>query len=179
MSESRRGKAMRVLLKVLGFVDSLNERLGFGMALLLYAIFIVMLIEVISRYVFNAPAHWTFMLTLFIFSYATFLGAGWVLLHKGHVNVDILHSRLSPRWQAIVDLITAPFMFIFIVTLLWQGAKVFWDSFSFLEREVVTTWHAPLYPIKLVIPIGAAFILLQALAKFIRDIIAATKGRIV
>ena len=118
---------MRVLLKALSFVDSLNERLGFVMALLLYALFLVMLIEVISRYVFHAPAQWTFMLTLFIFSYVTFLGAGWVLLHKGHVNVDIFHSRLSPRWQAIVDLITAPFTFVFLVVLLYEGAKVFWD----------------------------------------------------
>jgi len=119
---------MRVLLKTLGFVDSLNERLGFDMALLLYTLFTVMLIEVIARYVFSAPTQWTFMLTLFIFSYVTFLGTGWVMLHKEHVNVDILHSRLSPRWQAIIDLITTPFTFVFLVALLYEGAKVFWDS---------------------------------------------------
>jgi len=128
MNESKHGKGMRVLLKTLGFVDSLNERLGFGMALLLYTLFTVMLIEVIARYVFSAPTQWTFLLTLFIFSYVTFLGAGWVMLHKEHVNVDILHSRLSPRWQAIIDLITTPFTFVFLVALLYEGAKVFWDS---------------------------------------------------
>jgi len=118
---------MRVLIKTLGFVDSLNERLSYGMVLLLYALFTVMLIKVIARYVFSTPTQWTFMLTLFIFSYVTFLGAGWALLHKGHVNIDILHSRLSPRCQAIVDLITAPFTFVFLVVLLYEGAKVFWD----------------------------------------------------
>ena len=127
-NESKHGEDMRVLLKTLGFVDSLNKRLGFGIALLLYPLALVMLVEVITRHVFNAPAQWTFMLTLFIFSYTTFLGAGWVLLHKGHVNVDILHSRLSPRWQAIVDSITAPFTFVFLVVPLYEGTKVFWDS---------------------------------------------------
>lgn len=127
-NESKHGEDMRVLLKTLGFVDSLNERLGFGMALLLYTLFTVMLIEVIARYVFSAPTQWTFLLTLFIFSYVTFLGTGWVMLHKEHVNVDILHSRLSPRWQAIIDLITTPFTFVFLVALLYEGAKVFWDS---------------------------------------------------
>jgi len=119
---------MRVLLKTLGFVDSLNERLGFDMALLLYTLFTVMLIEVIARYVFSAPTQWTFMLTLFIFSYVTFLGTGWVMLHKEHVNVDILHSRLSPRWQAIIDLITAHLTFVFLVALLYEETKVLWDS---------------------------------------------------
>lgn len=127
-NESKHGEDMRVLLKTLGFVDSLNERLGFDMALLLYTLFTVMLIEVIARYVFSAPTQWTFMLTLFIFSYVTFLGTGWVMLHKEHVNVDILHSRLSPRWQAIIDLITAHLTFVFLVALLYEETKVLWDS---------------------------------------------------
>ena len=176
VSSNKRG--MERLIKALGVVDSLNERVGFGVSWLLYAIAAVMLFDVIARYAFNSPTQWAFMLTLFLFSYLTFLGGGWVLLHKGHVNVDVFYSHLSPRWQAIMDLCTAPILFIFVGVLLWQGARVFWDSFSFLEREVVTMWHAPLYPIKLVIPIGAALVLLQALAKLIRDIIIAVRGRV-
>ena len=169
---------MGKLAKALGAIDSLNEWIGRIAAYSLYALFAVMLYDLIARYVFNAPTQWAFMLTLFLFSYVTFLGGGWVLLHKGHVNVDVFYSHLSPRWQSIMDLCTAPILFIFVGVLLWQGARVFWDSFSFLEHEVVTMWHAPLYPIKLVIPIGAALVLFQALAKLIRDIIIAVRGRV-
>ncbi len=77
------------LVKTLGVVDSLNEWIGRIAAYSLYVLFAVMLFDVIARYAFNAPTQFAFELTLFIFSYACLLGGGYVLLHRGHVNVDI------------------------------------------------------------------------------------------
>ena len=169
---------MGKLAKALGAIDSLNEWIGRIAAYTLYALFAVMLYDLIARYVFNAPTQWAFELTLFIFAYASLLGGGYVLLHKGHVNVDIFHNRLSPRGKAIVDICTAPIIFIFVGVLLWQGWILFWNSFSFLEHSVVSRWNPPIYPVKIALPIGAGLVLLQALVKLIRDIIIAAKGRI-
>lgn len=179
MSESKQGKGMRVLVKALGFAESLNEWIGRIAAYSLYVLAAVMLYDVIARYVFNAPTQWAFELTLFIFSYATLLGGGYVLLHRGHVNLDIFYTRLPPRWQSIIDLCTAPILFIFVGVLLWQGWAVFMHSFSFLEHSTVSRWKPPLYPIKIALPIGAALVLLQALVKVIRDILMAVKGRMI
>ena len=176
--ESENKQGIERLVKALGVVDSLNEWIGRIAAYSLYALFAVMLFEVIARYAFNAPTQWSFELTLFIFAYATFLGGGYVLLHKAHVNVDIFYSRLPPRGRAIIDLCTAPIIFIFVVVLLWQGWAVFWNSFSFLEHSTVSRWNPPMYPIKIALPIGAGLVLLQALVKFIRDIIIAARGRL-
>ncbi|GAH80376.1 unnamed protein product [marine sediment metagenome] len=44
-----------------------------------------------------------------------------------------------------------------------------------LERST-SVWHPPLYPLKLTMPIAAFLILLQGLAKFIRDLNAAIMG---
>jgi len=164
--------------KALGVVDSLNEWVGRIAAYSLYGLFAVMLYDVIARYAFNAPTQFAFELTLFIWSYACLLGGGYVLLHRGHVNVDIFYNRLSPRGRAIIDLCTAPILFIFVGVLLWQGWAVFWNSFSFLEHSTVSRWNPPIYPIKIALPIGAGLVLLQALAKFIRDIIIAARGRL-
>ena len=165
---------MRVLVKALGKAESLNEWTGRIVSFLLPAIFVVMLYEVIARYIFNTPTEWSFELTLFLFAYASLLGGGYVLLHRAHVNVDILYSGLPLRTRAIIDLCTAPVFFIFVGVLVWQGWALFWNSFSFLEHSVVGTWSPPLYPIKIALPIGAAFILLQGLVKFIKDIITVT-----
>jgi len=166
------------LVKTLGVVDSLNEWIGRIAAYSLYVLFAVMLFDVIARYAFNAPTQFAFELTLFIFSYACLLGGGYVLLHRGHVNVDIFYSRLPPRGRAIMDLCTAPIIFIFVGVLLWQGWAVFWNSFSFLEHSTVSRWNPPIYPVKIALPIGAGLVLLQALAKVIRDVIIAIRGRI-
>jgi len=138
-----------------------------------------MLYDVIARYAFNAPTQFAFELTLFIWAYACLLGGGYVLLHRGHVNVDLFYSHLSPRGKAIIDICTAPIIFIFVGVLLWQGWTLFWNSFSFLEHSVVSRWNPPIYPVKIALPIGAALVLLQALVKLIRDIIIVAKGRMV
>lgn len=166
------------LNKALGVVDSLNEWVGQIAAYSLYGLFAVMLYDVIARYAFNAPTQFAFELTLFIWSYACLLGGGYVLLHKAHVNVDIFYSRLPSRGRAIIDLCTAPIIFIFVGVLVWQGWAVFWNSFSFLEHSTVSRWNPPIYPIKIALPIGAGLVLLQALVKFIRDIIIAARGRL-
>ena len=167
------------LAKVLGAIDSLNEWIGRVVAYSLYGLFAVMLYDVIARYAFNAPTQFAFELTLFIWAYACLLGGGYVLLHRGHVNVDVFYSHLSPRGKAIIDICTAPIIFIFVGVLLWQGWVVFWNSFSFLEHSTVSRWNPPIYPVKIALPIGAALVLLQALVKLIRDIIIAAKGRMV
>jgi len=167
------------LAKVLGAFDNLNEWIGRIAAYSLYALFAVMLYDVIARYAFNAPTQFAFELTLFIWAYACLLGGGYVLLHRGHVNVDLFYSHLSPRGKAIIDICTAPIIFIFVGVLLWQGWTLFWNSFSFLEHSVVSRWNPPIYPVKIALPIGAALVLLQALVKLIRDIIIVAKGRMV
>ena len=175
---SSNNRGIERLNKALGVVDRLNEWVGRIAAYSLYGLFAVMLYDVIARYAFNAPTQFAFELTLFIWSYACLLGGGYVLLHKAHVNVDIFHSRLPPRGRAIIDLCTAPIIFIFVGVLVWQGWAVFWNSFSFLEHSTVSRWNPPIYPIKIALPIGAGLVLLQALVKFIRDIIIVARGRL-
>jgi TRAP-type mannitol/chloroaromatic compound transport system permease small subunit len=51
-----------------------------------------------------------------------------------------------------------------------------WDSFKVLETEP-TAFAPPVYPIKMMIPLGALLILLQGLAKFIRDFNLVISGK--
>jgi len=165
------------LVKALSIAESLNQWVGQILSFLFYALMVIMIYEVVARYVFNAPTNWAYELCSFFFSAACLLGGGYLLLHKAHINIDILYNRLSPRGKAIIDLCSAPFFFIFIGILLWQGTILFLNSLFYWEHST-TVWAPPLYPIKLALPVGAALILLQGIVKFIKDIIIATRGQI-
>jgi len=169
------GQGIKRLVKALGVAESLNQRIGQILSFLFYVMAGIMIFEVIARYIFNSPTIWVYELALFLFAITCLVGGGYVLLQKGHVNVDIFYNRLRPRGRAILDLFSAPFFFFFAVMLLWQGTKLFLNSLSFWEHST-SLWGPPLYPIKLALPIGAALILLQGLVKFIKDIIIATRG---
>ena len=51
-----------------------------------------------------------------------------------------------------------------------------WESLSICERSN-SAWQPPIYPVKMMIPIGAFLLLLQGIAKLIRDILTLFSGK--
>jgi TRAP-type mannitol/chloroaromatic compound transport system permease small subunit len=66
--------------------------------------------------------------------------------------------------------------FAFVGVLLWQGIGYAKDSLRWLEPDN-TPFRAPLYPVKMMVPLGAFLIILQELANFLRDLIFVISGR--
>ena len=167
---------MKVIRRFLRTVDATNEWLGRGVSFLILLVIAIVVFEVVARYVFNRPTIWAHEMSLFLYGPYFMLAGGYVLLHKAHVNVDIIHLRLSLRARVITDLVTALLFFFYAGLLLWQGGQMAWESV--VIREVNATFWAPItYPFKLLLPISAFLLLMQGLAKFIRDFITAVSGK--
>lgn len=167
---------MQKIKVCLRIVNSVSEWTGKFVSFLVIVIIGVTIWEVVLRYVFNAPTIWAFDAAYLIFGAYGVLGGAYTLYLRGHVNVDIFYGRLSLRTRAIVDLVTSIFFFLFCGLLLWKGGEMAWDSLKIMERGS-SAWSPPVYPIKMTIPIAAFLLLLQGLAKFIRDLLIAATGR--
>jgi TRAP-type mannitol/chloroaromatic compound transport system permease small subunit len=87
-----------------------------------------------------------------------------------HVRVDVLYAKFSPRGKAIADIITSVFFFIFIGTMLVTGYRFAADAVN-LREVSFTEWGIQYWPVKLAIPIGATLLLLQGIAKLLKDIL--------
>jgi len=133
--------------------------------------------EVAVRYGFDSPTIWGTQLAQMIFGTYVVLGGAYALRYRVHVNMDAIYARLSPRKKATIDVVTSMAFFFAIGFLLWQGGILAWEAVMKWETSVVTPWRQPIWPVKLMIPIGALLILLQGLAKFIRDFHLAITGR--
>lgn len=160
----------------LRLIDRIAVWSGWIAAGLIPIMMVVMTFETIARYVFDNPTIWGFEMTMFLFGGIAMLGAGYTLHLREHVNVDIIYKYISPRARAIIDVITAPFCFIFCGVLLWTGAEMFWPALT-MSHTTGTDWNPPAWPILLAMPAGAFIILLVALARFARDLIMAIRGR--
>jgi TRAP-type mannitol/chloroaromatic compound transport system permease small subunit len=160
---------------ILGFIDALNDWVGKILSFGVLAMFLLVLSEVIRRYFFNAPTVWGNELTQLIFGMYVILSGGHILRWGGHVNVDILYSRIGSKTKAVVDIITFFLFFLFCGMMLLYGGSLAWESLSILERSN-SAWEVPLYPWKMMIPIGALLLLLQGVAKLIRDILTLSTG---
>ncbi len=163
----------RSLLKI---IDSISEWAGKCTSFLILPVIAVLAWEVISRYGFNQPTMWAHGTSQRLFAIYYVLGGAYVLRYRDHVNVDLIYSRFPPRTKAILDLITSLAFFVFCGVLLWQGLGFALTSLSQLEPDD-TPWRAPVYPVKLMIPVGALLILLQGLANFSRNLVTAITGR--
>jgi TRAP-type mannitol/chloroaromatic compound transport system permease small subunit len=132
--------------------------------------------EVIARYVFNSPTNWVHESMFLMYGMQYVLCGAYAYREDQHVRVDVFYVKFSQRGKAIADIVTSVFFFIFILTLLWTGSRFALDAIN--NNEVsFTEWGVQYWPVKLMLPIGAALMALQGLSKLIKDIVFVASGR--
>ncbi|MCL6477566.1 MAG: TRAP transporter small permease subunit [Peptococcaceae bacterium] len=152
----------------LSLIDRISEWTGKLSAFLIVILSFMIGYEVVSRYIFNRPTLWVNETSAMLFGAYIIFGGAYTLSAGGHINMDLVYQRFTKRQKALIDLITFWFFALFCVVLVWKGGDSAWYSLKNLEHSG-TLWNPPVYPIKLVLPIGAFLLLLQGVAKFIRD----------
>jgi len=160
----------------LRLVDRLNEWVGRIISWWMIPLIFVMTFEVFMRYVWKDPTEWGTELITYIFAGYILLGGGYTLLYKDHVNINVIYNRFSPRWKAVLDLVTFLVFFLYCWVLFIESWKFAWDAVK-IGRHSGTDWNPPLYPILLTLPIAAFLMLIQGVAKFIRDLATALTGK--
>ncbi len=160
---------MCCMTRFLSIVEVISRKSGEVISFLLLATIIVIIYEVIARYAFNAPTIWAHETVVQLLGILYLVGGAYTLYLQGHVSIDIVYLRFSPRTRAILDLISSLFFFLFCGVLLWQGIGFASKSVMMAETSG-TPWNPPIYFLKIAIPLGALLILLQGVAKFIRDL---------
>jgi TRAP-type mannitol/chloroaromatic compound transport system permease small subunit len=169
-------------------VEKTNVFVGYMMAYASIVCVAVISFEVIMRYVFGMPTNWGHetMLTLFAMYYAMI--AGTAHFYRAHVRVDVVYAGRTRRTQAIMDLLTAPFFYCFVLVYIWCSWNFYWSSQTmdagnhFLGIAIpgeasFTDWAPPLYPVKFLMPFGGLLLLLQGIVWTIRDIYTARTGK--
>ena len=135
-----------------------------------FLVFIMMLItstEVIGRYVFNHPTTWAWPLNRQIFGVFILVAGAYAMSKREHIRIEILYDHFPPKIKTIARWIALASFVIFMGVLVWQGSWMGWNSLMMREK-LAGAFRMPLYPFKLLIPIGALLFLLQGIAVFFR-----------
>ena len=120
--------------------------------------------EVVMRYFFNRPLLWVVEVTGLTLLYITFLVAAWVLRREQHVKMDMVLSRLSPRTQAILNIITSTLSAVIFLAITWYGAWATWEHFK-AGYYTSTTMEIPYVYVLIIIPIGSLLLFIQFLRR--------------
>lgn len=157
-------------------IDQLSEWTGKIFIWLGLPLVLVDVYEVFSRYILNSPHMWSMNITTWLYGAHFMMLAGYTLLHKRHVSIDIFYSHCSPRKQAWIDVITyLLFFFPFLVIIIWVGSR--YAAFSWKIRETTpTTQPLPVYLYKTILPVSLVLLLLQGLSDFLKKVLFLVKG---
>lgn len=161
---------MQALHKIAKFIDQLNERVGRAVSWLTSALVVLVIIDVISRYLFNTTKAWTLELEWHLFALIFLLGAGYAFKHDRHVRVDLFYTRFSKKDQALVNffgglIFLLPWCLLVIYTA-WFYAL---ESYRFGETSPDPGGLPARYLIKFSIVIGAGLLLLQGISNIIQS----------
>ena len=122
------------------------------------------------RYALDMSSNAWLELQWYMFAGIVMLGASYTLKMNEHVRVDVVYANLKPRACAWVDLVGGiVFLLPTAVLIAWMSWGFFWEAF--VSGEISSNAGGLIrWPVKLVIPVGAALLALQAVAEIIKRI---------
>lgn len=166
---------MRQLLKFASLIDAFNRRIGQLMFVLLLIMILIGVYNATVRYLggffdANLSSNAYLELQWYLFGAIFMLGAAYTLQRDGHVRVDVLQSRLSPKAKAWIDLVgIVVFMIPFCVMVFWLSLPWVMNSWHLLETSP-NPGGLPRYPIKTVVPVAFVLLLLQGVSQLIKAV---------
>ena len=133
--------------------------------------------EVVARYVFNSPTNWVHESMFLMYGMQYMLAGAYAYREDQHVRVDVFYTQVLAARQG-----DRRHRHLGLLLHLHRHDAVDRLALRRRRRSTVgevsfTEWGVQYWPVKLTIPIGAALLLLQGLAKLIKDIIIVTRGR--
>jgi TRAP-type C4-dicarboxylate transport system permease small subunit len=150
--------------RLVRIVRQVSQLCGYFAAALIGSAVLVVCHMVFVRYVLNQNTIWQTDFVTYCLIAATFIGSPYVLMTRGHVNVDVLPHYIGPRsryWLALfASLLTLAFCVVITVltSRFWLEA---WEN----KWVSDTMWRARLWIPYASMPIGLGILTLQAVVQ--------------
>jgi TRAP-type mannitol/chloroaromatic compound transport system permease small subunit len=117
------------------------------------------------RYLFNTSFVFTQELEWHLFGFIFLMGAGYTLLHDGHVRVDIIYQRVGLKPRAWINLCgVILFLIPGCIMVITTSFKFALNAFEIMEGSPDPGGIPFRFVIKSCIPVGFTLLLLQGIS---------------
>jgi len=156
---------LNVVKAFCGAIDRVNEAVGRMVSWVSLLLVLVVFVDVFMRYLFRTSFVFTQELEWHLFAFIFLIGAGYTLLHDGHVRVDIIYQRLDAKGRAWINLIG---VILFLIPGCWLVISTSWKfvgtSFSMLEGSPDPGGIPFRFIVKSTMTVGFVLLLLQGIS---------------
>ena len=157
------------MIRIVDAITRLNTVGVWITALSIGGMGIITIVDVAKRYLQGSSLPGTVEALQLLMVVAAMMAMGYCQIRKGHVRVDILLTHLSVKWRLILESLAWLLFLIFSIILVWRTFEYGWDSW--VVREFTAGYiRFPMYPSKLLIPVGISLLSLTLLVDFTRSL---------
>ena len=161
---------MQALLKLSRAIDWLNAQVGKYVIWLIFAATVISALNAIVRKAFNYSSNGFLEVQWYLFAWSFLVAAGYTLLHREHVRIDVVNSRLPKKVQVWIDIIGfALFLTPLCIMVLYMGIPMVIEKYQSGEMSGnpggLIRW-----PVWLALPIGFFLLMLQGWSELIKRI---------
>jgi len=121
--------------------------------------FATIIVQIVLRYVFNAPLVWTDEAASYLFVWIAFLGWAMATRKRVHIGISVISDRLPPRWRRVLHAFWCLGTLAFALILLFVGAMITRNN---VDVRMVSIDFA-FWPVYLAVPIAAIYLIAYAL----------------
>lgn len=148
-------------------VDRISQICGVIAMILLAAAVLVVCEMIFVRYILRASTVWQTEFVIYSIMASTFIGSPYVLLHKGHVGVDLISNALDASGKRALSLLSSALSLVFLVLLAWSSWIYFHEAWAD-GWTTDTVWALPLWIPLLPLVLGIGLLCLQYVAEMMK-----------
>lgn len=163
---------MRELLKLSRAIDWLNGQFGVVANWLVLLSCLISAGNAGSRYLFNESSNGWLEIQWYMFAGMVLLGGPYTLKMNEHVRVDLVYGMVSERARIWIDIVGGLLFLLPICTILvyftWPWFLESWR----INEASSNAGGLVRWPVKLILPVGFALMILQGISEIIKRIAA-------
>ncbi|RZI65850.1 MAG: TRAP transporter small permease subunit [Variovorax sp.] len=161
---------MQGLMKLSRAIDWLNAQVGKYAIWIILASTAISAVNAVVRKAFNTSSNAYLEVQWYLFAWSFLIAAGFTLLNREHVRIDVLNSRLSKRTQMWIDILGfAAFLTPLCIVVLYYTIPM---TFSMYQTGEMSGNPGGLirWPVWLALPVGFTLLLLQGWSELIKRV---------
>jgi TRAP-type C4-dicarboxylate transport system permease small subunit len=148
--------------------DILNRATEVVLIMILSVMALVVLLQVIFRYVLNFPLFWTEEFARYCLVWSSLLGSALAVKRGQHIAVTIIMERLSPALHRLLTITALISVAVILLIILWGGMHLVAITRAQISPALRVSMSIPY----LAVPVGAALMLLHTIVSIIETIAA-------
>lgn len=163
---------MKFLNRYVELINKINSTIGKYTSWLTLALVLVVVFNVITRYVFNASSVAIQELEWHLFAVLFLMGAAYTLQKDDHVRVDLFYSKFNVRQKAWLNLVgVIIFLIPFSLLIVYTSQNYALNSFALNESSPDPGGLPARYILKAFIPTSFVLLLLQGFSLLFKSIL--------